>query len=201
MRLPWRMEQPQVFYTYEWSLAVQRAYRATLHPLIFLAMTIIIVAGVVALATDDHGCLFSLRNDRRLLRFSECCRAQIGYSFPRCSPNCRNEASPELTLTNLPADSPTVVALQQDSTQSGYRCFARTAYICAQVSLDKLERRGRMTTGRSSREEDGSPVPGCDGAGSAGHAESCAFVGGHPADSASVCAGPHRALSGHRPRQ
>ena len=46
-----------------------------------------------------------------------------------------------LTLTNLPADSPTVAALRQASTENAYRFFARTAYICAQVSLPKLERR------------------------------------------------------------
>ena len=28
-----RVDRPQVFYTYEWSLAVQRAYSSTLHPL------------------------------------------------------------------------------------------------------------------------------------------------------------------------
>ncbi|MGH9497280.1 MAG: hypothetical protein ACRD3B_19950, partial [Candidatus Sulfotelmatobacter sp.] len=49
-----QMERPQVFYTYEWSLSVQRAYQATLHPLIFLAYdngeSLI---GVAAVAADD----------------------------------------------------------------------------------------------------------------------------------------------------
>ena len=32
-----RMDHTQVFYTYEWSLAVQKAYHPALHPLFFLA--------------------------------------------------------------------------------------------------------------------------------------------------------------------
>jgi hypothetical protein len=31
-----QMEHPQVFYTCEWALAVQAAYRASLNPLLFL---------------------------------------------------------------------------------------------------------------------------------------------------------------------
>ena len=32
-----RMERPEVFYTCEWALAVQSAYRDSLKPLLFLA--------------------------------------------------------------------------------------------------------------------------------------------------------------------
>ena len=32
-----RVDQPQVFFTYEWAVAVQRAYREKLHPLVILA--------------------------------------------------------------------------------------------------------------------------------------------------------------------
>ena len=139
--LAMEMERPQVFYTWEWSWAVQRAYRATLHPLIFLAYDQReSLTGVVALATDDSGhvsflgattgdyCDFLSAADHRsafvTAVLDELHKRDIG----------------SLTLTNLPADSPTVGALQQDSTQSGYRCFGRTAYICAQVLLEKLER-------------------------------------------------------------
>jgi CelD/BcsL family acetyltransferase involved in cellulose biosynthesis len=136
------MERPQVFYTYEWSLAVQRAYQAMLHPLIFLAyddnQSLI---GIAALATTNSGqvsflcattgdyCDFLSAGEHRLA-FVSAVLAEL-----------RKGGTDSITLTNLPADSPTVEVLQQDSTQSGYRCFARTAYICVQVSLDKLERR------------------------------------------------------------
>ena len=49
-----RMEQPQVFYTDEWALAVQRAYHAALRPLLFLAYDEQeALTGVAALATDS----------------------------------------------------------------------------------------------------------------------------------------------------
>jgi CelD/BcsL family acetyltransferase involved in cellulose biosynthesis len=46
-----------------------------------------------------------------------------------------------ITLTNLPADSDTIAAIRQASAKTGYHYFARTAYVCAQVLLSKLERR------------------------------------------------------------
>ena len=56
---------------------------------------------------------------------------------------CRAERTKlgSLTLTNLPADSATVPDLDKSAENGGYRSFARTAYICAQIALDKLERR------------------------------------------------------------
>src|ERR1700730_9783215 len=51
-----RVNQPQVFYTYEWSRAVQRAYRATLQPLLFLSYDEEeSLCGVAALAIDVTG--------------------------------------------------------------------------------------------------------------------------------------------------
>lgn len=138
-----RIGQPQVFFTYEWSLAVQRAYHESMHPLVFLAYDgRDSLCGIVALATDASGsrvsffcattgdyCDFlSLPEDRAQfvgLVLSELRKRSLGH----------------LTLTNLPADSPTLGALRQPSNTSGYRCFARTAYICAQVSLPQIERR------------------------------------------------------------
>jgi CelD/BcsL family acetyltransferase involved in cellulose biosynthesis len=138
-----RVDQPQVFYTYEWSLAVQRAYRATLHPLLFLAYDEgEALCGVAALAADVEG-----------RRTSFLCATTGDYcdflSLPEHKhtfvagvlAELRKDGMGEITLTNLPADGDTVAALEQASGQNGYRCFARTAYVCAQVSLGKLERR------------------------------------------------------------
>ena len=138
-----RVDQPQVFYTYEWSLAVQRAYRAALPPLLFLAYDEgESLCGVAALAADVGG-----------RRASFLCATTGDYcdflSVPEHKSalvagvlaELRKAGIGEVTLTNLPADSNTVSALQPASGQSDYRYFARTAYICAQVSLGKLERR------------------------------------------------------------
>lgn len=137
-----RTDQPQVFYTCEWSLAVQRAYGATLHPMIFLAYDSgESLRGVVSLATDknhrasflcagtgDYCDFVSLPDDK--LAFVE---AVLGELQKR---DVRN-----ITLTNLPAEFMTLECLRRASEQTGYHLFARTAYVCAQVSLKKLERR------------------------------------------------------------
>jgi CelD/BcsL family acetyltransferase involved in cellulose biosynthesis len=138
-----RVDRPQVFYTYEWSLAVQRAYHATLHPLLFVAYgEQESICGIVALAADADGG-----------RVSFLCATTGDYcdflSLPEHKPafvagvlaELRKGGIGDVTLANLPADSDTVAAMHKASTRNGYRCFARTAYVCAQVSLGRLERR------------------------------------------------------------
>ena len=136
------VDQPQIFFTYEWSLAVQRAYRSALKPLVFLAYEQNSISGVVALATDGSG-----------KRASFLCATTGDYcdflSSPEYKPTfvaavlaeLRNLGIGEVTLTNLSRDSGTVAAISALSNQNGFRCFTRTAYVCAQVSLGKIERR------------------------------------------------------------
>lgn len=139
-----RVDQPQVFYTYEWSLAVQRAYGVVLHPLLFLGYDESeSLCGIAALAQEQEGdgrasflcgttgdyCDF-LATPEHKARFVRAVLAEL-----------RKRGLDAVTLTNLPADSNTMTALGQAAEESGYHSFARTAYICAQVSLSKLERR------------------------------------------------------------
>lgn len=138
-----RSDRPQVFYTYEWSLAVQRAYRVTLRPLVFVAYDDQdTLHSLVALATDSEG-----------VRASFLC-ATTGDYCDFLSPSdekatfvaavlweLRKRGIHEITLTNLPADSNTLSEIERSCPGCGYHSFARTAYICAQVALGKLERR------------------------------------------------------------
>jgi CelD/BcsL family acetyltransferase involved in cellulose biosynthesis len=131
-----------VFYTYEWALAVQRAYHASLRTLLFVAYDAQhSVCGVAALAAkpDDE--------------VSFLCATTGDYCDFLCLPGQKEEflagvlaelkklGARNLTLTNLPADSDTLPALQKTAKRTGYHCFARTAYVCAQVLLEKIERR------------------------------------------------------------
>ena len=50
--LVWQMECPEIFYTHEWALAVSRAYRGSITPLLMLAYEQDSLVGVAALATD-----------------------------------------------------------------------------------------------------------------------------------------------------
>jgi CelD/BcsL family acetyltransferase involved in cellulose biosynthesis len=138
-----RADRPQVFYTYEWSLAVQRAYHMALRPLLFLGYDEgDLLCGVAALAANVSGSHVSFL-----------CATTGDYcdflSLPEHKPafvagilaELQKQHIEAVTLTNLPADSDTFAALRQASAQEGYWCFARTAYVCAQVSLAHLERR------------------------------------------------------------
>ena len=137
------LDDPQVFYTYEWALAVQRAYSETLRPLLFLAYDgQQSLCGIAALATHPNGSHATFL-----------CATTGDYCDFLSSPvhrpwfvgavllELKKLGIFDVSLANLPADSITVSALQHASSQGGYRWFARTAYHCAQISLAKLERR------------------------------------------------------------
>lgn len=138
-----RVERPQVFYTYEWSLAVQRAYHSTLQPWLFLAYD----------GDESLSGVASLAVEVEQRRVSFLCANTGDYcdflSLPEDKPafvagvlaELKKRGAGDITLTNLPADSSTVDAVQKASARNAYLFFARTAYLCAQVSLAQLERR------------------------------------------------------------
>jgi len=138
-----RVDRPQVFYTYEWSLAVQRAYHASLHPLIFLAYDEQEgLWGVASLAASlaRTAASFLCANTGDYCDFL----SLPGHKFEFVAGvlvELKKQGIENITLTNLPADSNTSAAIRQAAGRSGYHCFTRPAYECAQVSLEEIERR------------------------------------------------------------
>ncbi len=137
-----RVDQPQVFYTYEWALAVQKAYHETLHPLLVLGYDgEESLCGVAALATgtDNNEATFLCATTGDYCDF---------VSTPERKMEFVGAALEELSrlgikrtaLANLPADSATLAAIQRSHSRHRYSSFARTAYVCAQVAFSKLER-------------------------------------------------------------
>jgi CelD/BcsL family acetyltransferase involved in cellulose biosynthesis len=137
-----RTEDPQIFYTYEWALAVQRAYADQLGPMIYLAYDDRdALCGVAALARDiskgqvsflcattgDYCDFLSTPADRP---------AFISAIFAEL----KKEKVRNLRLTNLPADSPTFPAIQEQARRCGYYYTQRLAYVCSQFSLQSLDR-------------------------------------------------------------
>jgi CelD/BcsL family acetyltransferase involved in cellulose biosynthesis len=132
-----QMEYPEVFYTYEWALAVSRA----IIPLLMLAYEQGSLVGVAALATDAKHEIF----------FLACTTAD--YCDFVSSPKLRHELAnlvlaelrtlgmPTLALANLPADSATVRALGPSADFRGYNLFSQPAFQCAQISLRTIEQR------------------------------------------------------------
>jgi hypothetical protein len=138
-----RLPDSQVFYTYEWSLAVQRAYGARLHPLVFLGYDEKdSLCAVVSLALDlDRMCAsFLCATTGDYCDFIAAAEHKKVFVLSVLS-QLRERAVGEITLTNLPADSTTVREIELGSVATGYRWFARTAYACVQVRLSHIERR------------------------------------------------------------
>lgn len=130
-----RMEQPEVFYTYEWAVSVQRAYGSILRPILLLGYEDESLVGVAALAqktngeicflgetTSDYCDFLSLPGLR-----GQWCDAVFG--------ELRNFPHWPLSLGNLPTDSTTVSALSHAARKHGYRIFPRPAYRCARIVL------------------------------------------------------------------
>lgn len=129
--------RPQVFYTYEWALAVQKAYCATLQPLIFLAYDESeSLHGIAALAADQTGkrVFFLCAATGDYCDFLGAAEEKSWFVFAVLS-ELKGLNIGQITLTNLPSDSGTVAALRKLSPQRGYQFFERRAYECAQVSL------------------------------------------------------------------
>jgi CelD/BcsL family acetyltransferase involved in cellulose biosynthesis len=140
-----QMERPEVFYTSEWALAVQAAYRASLKPLLFLGYEGDDLVGVASLATDVAGgnvsflaattadyCEFLSHRQRRG-EFVSAVFEELGKTRASFA-----------ALANLPEDSATPAALQAASREHGYHVYIRPAYLCAQVELGSGERRQEL---------------------------------------------------------
>jgi CelD/BcsL family acetyltransferase involved in cellulose biosynthesis len=137
-----QMECPEVFYTYEWSLAVSCAYRDSITPLLMLAYDEDSLVGVAALATDKtQSKTFFLAG------------ATADYCDFVSSPELRQElvecvlselrllGTSMLVLPNVPADSATARVLALSADVEAYNLFSRPAFQCAQISLRTAEQR------------------------------------------------------------
>lgn len=143
------MERPEVFYTYEWAVAVQRAYGDVRKPLLFLSYEGESLVGLVAFATEKNG--------SRDLSFLTASTAD--YCDFLSDPGRRREfveavfcelqtrKIDKVVLTNLPADSCSVAAISSAAPKCGYNLHSRSAYLCARVVLGSREDRAELKKG------------------------------------------------------
>src|SRR6266699_2611704 len=145
------MERPQVSYTYEWAVAVSRAY-ASLQPLLLTAYRQRALVGVVAFVKDATGKRLSFLTaptaDYCDFISSHDDRAEF---IERVMLELRQMGACEIRLANLPADSVSVNTLQAAVRKARYSHFARPAYCCAQVPLVSDEDRMQTRNSTSSR--------------------------------------------------
>jgi len=140
-----RMERPEVFYTYEWAVAVQRSYGGTQRPLLFLAYEGELLVGVVTLARDKPGAslAFLTANTGDYCDFiSEIGNRRKFVGAVLCELNQRNMGNIE--LTNLPADSSSVAAISDAVSSGQFYLHSRPAYLCARVVFGSAEERSAL---------------------------------------------------------
>jgi CelD/BcsL family acetyltransferase involved in cellulose biosynthesis len=137
-----QMECPEVFYTYEWALAVSCAYQASVTPLLILAYEQTSLVGVAALAinaahqqttflastTADY-CDFVSHPHHRS-EFVDLVLSEL-----------RSLKTPQLVLASLPADSATAGALSRAMHAHEYSFFSRPAFQCAQIVLSSPQQK------------------------------------------------------------
>ena len=136
-----RMEHPQVFYTYEWALAVYRSYRSVGNTLLFLAYDDLnALCGVAALRLDpaSRTICFLTANTGDYCDFLSAAERRAEFVSAALS-ELKKMGVRSLVFTNLPADSATVAAISGGARNHGLRCHMRTAYRCAQVQLQSKQ--------------------------------------------------------------
>jgi|ERR1700722_4545806 CelD/BcsL family acetyltransferase involved in cellulose biosynthesis len=138
--LVYHMECPEVFYTYEWALAVSRAYRESVKPLLILAYEQDSLVGVAALAADKAQTSFLTGTTADYCDFVSAPELRQEF-ITAVLAELRRWGAPKLALANLPADSATTPALQLCANPRGYNLFSRPAFQCLQVSLRTAEER------------------------------------------------------------
>jgi len=150
-RLVLEMEVPQVFFTYEWALALERSFQSSTQPLIFILRQGQELTGVAALAcrpsdaeeafflgasTADYCDIVSAPRNRSLV-VMELLRAL------RCS------QVRKISLTCIPSDSATIEALSR-ARSCGYWSYSRAAYLCSRIVFKReshgLPPKGAMTS-------------------------------------------------------
>lgn len=145
MELALRMERPEVFYTCEWALAVQSAYRDSLKPLLFLAYEGEELVGVASLATDpaEQTVSFLSADTADYCEFLSWPQRRVDF-VDAVFAEVRKIGATRIVLTNLPVDSATTSALRGAAGEYGFHMFFRPAYACAQVELGAGERRREL---------------------------------------------------------
>ena len=140
-----QMDRPQVFYTWEWAVAVDRAYRSSMKPLLLLAYEAEALVGVAALAVDhtEKQFFFLAGNTADYCDFI--CQPKRNPELMKAFlAELRKLQVPILRLANLPEDSATSRTLKASAGQHGYHTFSRPAYRCAQIALGSTAERQKL---------------------------------------------------------
>jgi CelD/BcsL family acetyltransferase involved in cellulose biosynthesis len=142
-----QMKRPEVFYTCEWALAVQSAYRPQRNPLVFLGYEGDTLVGVVCLATEAGSPQVSFLTSTTADYCEFLSHPQRRKEFvERVLAEFRELKLSRLVLANLPADSTTPPVLRAAAKKHGFNLYIRPAYRCPQVKLGAAAQRDEFKT-------------------------------------------------------
>jgi CelD/BcsL family acetyltransferase involved in cellulose biosynthesis len=138
-------ERPQVFYTCEWALAMQRAYGDSLRPLLFLGYEGDALSAIASLATDASGkqVTFLAATTADYCDILSPTHLREGF-LDAVLAELQKNSFESTTLTNLPADSCTLDVLHRKSKRHSFYIFARPAYLCTQAELGRADARKQL---------------------------------------------------------
>ena len=143
-----QMELPQVFYTWEWAMAVAAGLRLVAEAIALTSLRRRLLGGSGCAGHRDRQCA---EKDAVFL---------AGNTADYCDFICDPRRNPEvveavfaelhklqvpmLRLANLPADSPTSQTLKASAAMHGYHTFSRPAYQCVRIVLGSAAQRREL---------------------------------------------------------
>ena len=152
------MDNPEVFFTYQWALAASRGFQDRLSPLLFLMYDSGQLAGVVALAIDPNApraafFLTSSTADYCDIVSTAANRQAVLLALLQ---EIQNLGLSDLVLANVPSNSATLKELPAVAGLRNFYLTSRTAYNCGVIQLEGEEQRETLlrtlaTRGREKR--------------------------------------------------
>jgi CelD/BcsL family acetyltransferase involved in cellulose biosynthesis len=137
------MENPEVFFTYQWALAASRGFQKQLSPLLFLIYDSQQLVGVVALAVDPKApraafFLTSSTADYCDIVSAPANRRAVLLALLK---EIKDLGLSDLVLANVPATSATLKELPGVAGPNSFYVTSRSAYNCGVVQLEGEDQR------------------------------------------------------------
>jgi CelD/BcsL family acetyltransferase involved in cellulose biosynthesis len=151
-----RMHEPEVFFTYQWALAVSRAFQSQLSPLLFLMYDSGQLAGVAALATDSDNSTTAFFLNASTADYCDIVSAPAnrGAVIVALLEELQKLGITELILANVSSSSATIQEMASAAKLRRFYLTSRVAYTCGVVRLEDEEQRKSLVKTLASKERE-----------------------------------------------
>jgi CelD/BcsL family acetyltransferase involved in cellulose biosynthesis len=147
------MDNPEVFFTYQWALAASRGFQSRLSPLLVLMYDSGRLAGIAALAVDPNAprAVFFLTSSTADYCDIVSAPANRQAVLLALLQEIKNLGLSGLVLANVPANSTTLKELPGVAASNHFYLTSRAAYSCGVVQLEGEEQRESLLRTLSTR--------------------------------------------------